>query len=96
MSDILQASKEEKRAYLHKEEVDELEKAKEEKPRWFFPTVMIVSLIVITIGAELLGRGSRGIIQGFGISDTLFGMIFVAAVSFEEIAREVICGRCRI
>jgi cation:H+ antiporter len=52
---------------------------------------MLFGLALIIAGAELLVRGAKGIIQSFGISDTLLGMVFVAAaVSFEEVARMVV------
>jgi len=73
------------------EEFEEVLEEKEEKPEWYFPTLMLPSIVVIIAGAELLVRGAKGIIQSFGISDTLLGMVFVAAaVSFEEVARMVV------
>lgn len=59
-----------------------------EKPRWFAPLVMLGAAITIAVGAELLGWGSRRLIKTLGWSDTLFGMVLVAAaVSFEELPR---------
>lgn len=73
------------------EEFEEVLREREEKPSWYFPALMLSGLVLIIIGAELLVRGARGIIQSFGISDTLLGMVFVAAaVSFEEVARMVV------
>lgn len=61
------------------------------KPVWYFPALLVVSLGIILLGAELLVRGARGVIQSFGIGETLLGMVFIAAaVSFEEVARMVI------
>jgi cation:H+ antiporter len=86
---ITTASK--KETFLKKEEVVEIAEEREKKPRWFFPALMIFGLVAIGVGAELIARGAKGIIVDFGISDTFLGMIFVAAaVSFEEIAREII------
>ena len=73
------------------EEFEEVLEEREEKPAWYFPALLLFSLVVIIAGAELLVRGAKGIIQSFGISDTLLGMVFVAAaVSFEEVARMVV------
>jgi cation:H+ antiporter len=73
------------------EELEEVLEEREEKPSWYFPALMLFGLALIIAGAELLVRGAKGIIQSFGISDTLLGMVFVAAaVSFEEVARMVV------
>ena len=73
------------------EEFEEVLEEREKKPSWYFPVLMFLGLVIIISGAELLVRGARGIIQSFGISDTLLGMVFVAAaVSFEEVARMVV------
>ena len=73
------------------EEFEEVLEEREKKPSWYFPVLMLLGLVIIISGAELLVRGARGIIQSFGISDTLLGMVFVAAaVSFEEVARMVV------
>jgi cation:H+ antiporter len=73
------------------EEFEEVLEEREEKPSWYFPALMLGGLALIIAGAELLVRGAKGIIQGFGITDTLLGMVFVAAaVSFEEVARMVV------
>jgi cation:H+ antiporter len=73
------------------EEFEEVLEEREEKPSWYFPALMLFGLVLIIAGAELLTRGAKGIIQSFGISDTLLGMVFVAAaVSFEEVVRMVV------
>ncbi len=73
------------------EEFEEVLEERQNKPSWYFPGLMLGGLMLIIVGAELLVRGARGIIQSFGVSDTLLGMVFVAAaVSFEEVARMVI------
>ncbi|MDI3281561.1 MAG: hypothetical protein QJR13_09345 [Bacillota bacterium] len=88
---ILQGSRVQGRAYQRKEEVEEVLEHKEERPVWFYLLLMIASLVFITWGAGLMGEGAKGLVQSLGISDTLLGMVFVAAaVCFEEIAREVI------
>lgn len=73
------------------EELEEILEEREEKPSWYYPGLMLFGLALIIAGAELLVRGAKGLIQSFGISDTLLGMVFVAAaVSFEEVARMVV------
>lgn len=73
------------------EEFEEVLEEREEKPSWYYPGLMLFGLALIIAGAELLVRGAKGLIQSFGISDTLLGMVFVAAaVSFEEVARMVV------
>jgi len=91
MGYILAASRGQHRAYLHKDEVDEVVKEREKRPRWFFPALMVGGLAVIAGAAQLVGWTAHGIVDEVGISDTVFGMVFVAAaVSFEEIARETV------
>ncbi|MDP6613252.1 MAG: sodium:calcium antiporter [Candidatus Hydrothermarchaeota archaeon] len=73
------------------EEFEEVLEERAEKPSWYFPALMLFGLALIIVGATLLVRGANGIIQSFGISDTLLGMVFVAAaVSFEEVVRMVV------
>lgn len=60
-------------------------------PKWFNLGLMLLTIVLITVGSGVVGRGAKGIVTGFNVSDTVFGMVFVAAaVSFEEIAREII------
>jgi len=76
------------------EELEEVLEEREEKPPYYFPAILLLSLGVIVLGAELLTRGAEGIIEGLGISDTLLGMVFLAAaVSLEEVARMVMPAR---
>jgi len=73
------------------EEFEEVLEERVEKSSWYFPALMLFGLALIIVGATLLVRGANGIIQSFGISDTLLGMVFVAAaVSFEEVVRMVV------
>lgn len=45
----------------------------------------------LVIGAEVLVLGTRGIVDGLGLSETLFGFLAVAAaVSFEEVVLEML------
>lgn len=56
--------------------------------------LMVAGTIGLLIGAELVVRGATGIIQGFGISETFFGMTIVAiGESLEETARMVAPAR---
>jgi cation:H+ antiporter len=73
------------------EEFEEVLEEREERSAWYFPALLLLSLGLIITGAELLVRGAKGVIQSFGIGETLLGMVFVAAaVSFEEVARMVV------
>ena len=73
------------------EEVGEALEEVAEKPSWYFPALLMLSLGIILLGAELLVKGARGVIYSLGMSDTLLGMVFIAAaVSFEEVARLVV------
>lgn len=87
---VLRASDEEKKVFLNKES-DKLREEGQKKPRWFFPALMLGSTVAMMVGAELMARSAKEIVRGLGLSETAFGMVIVsAAVSFEEIAREVI------
>lgn len=45
----------------------------------------------LVVGAECLVFGTRGIVEGLGISETAFGLLVVAAaVSFEEVVLEML------
>ncbi|NGP76139.1 sodium:calcium antiporter [Balneolaceae bacterium YR4-1] len=57
---------------------------------WKSVGMLIISLIAIIVGSELLIRGSETIIDGIGLTETVFGMTLLALlVSFEELAREL-------
>lgn len=52
---------------------------------------LLAGLAGLVVGAEVLVLGTRGIIEGLGISETLFGLLVVAAaVSFEEVVLEML------
>lgn len=58
--------------------------------RWKSLGLLVLSLIAIIAGSELLVRGGETIIARIGLSDTVFGMTFLAfLVSIEELAREL-------
>ncbi|MFQ5851624.1 MAG: sodium:calcium antiporter [Candidatus Binatia bacterium] len=52
--------------------------------------LIVTGTVGLLIGAELVVRGATGIIRGFGVSETFFGMTIVAiGESLEETARMV-------
>ena len=52
--------------------------------------LFVVSLIAIIVGSEMVVTGSEHLIARFGLSETVFGMTFLALlVSIEELAREL-------
>ena len=52
--------------------------------------ILAVGTAGLLVGAELVVRGASGIIEGFGVSETFFGMTVVAiGESLEETARMV-------
>lgn len=71
--------------YLRDHEVEE---AMEEmgKRKWLYPVLMVAFTLGIILGSELAVRGARGIVQGFGLDETIFGMTIVGLVmSLEEV-----------
>ncbi|KXB04440.1 cation:proton antiporter [candidate division MSBL1 archaeon SCGC-AAA261O19] len=77
-----------KRARLRDEEVEEAaeELGKTSEKKWIYPTLMIIFLIGIVIGAELSVRGAKELVQNLGLSGTIFGMTIVGLVmSLEEV-----------
>jgi len=71
--------------YLRDHEVEE---AAEEmgKKKWLYPVLMVAFTLGIILGSELAVRGARGIVQGFGLNETIFGMTIVGLVmSLEEV-----------
>lgn len=64
---------------------------KEEAPgRWKSLALLVLSLLAIIAGSEALVRSSETLIDGMGISETVFGMTLLALlVSIEEVAREL-------
>jgi cation:H+ antiporter len=70
--------------YLRDHEVEE---AAEEmgKRKWLYPALMVAFTLGMILGSELAVRGARGIVQGFGLSETIFGMTIAGLVmSLEE------------
>lgn len=58
--------------------------------RWQSITMLAGSLVAIIVGSEWVVWSSREIMDGFGLSDTLFGITILALlVSIEEVAREL-------
>jgi len=52
---------------------------------------LLVGLVGLVVGAEVLVFGTRGIVDGLGVSETVFGLLVVAAaVSFEEVVLEML------
>lgn len=87
---MLRASGEEA-VYLSQKGLEDVITKHKGRRRYTLLVLITGSLVAITIGAELMARGAKGIVSGFGISDTAFGMVFVAAaISFEEIVREIV------
>jgi len=71
--------------YLRDKEVEE---AAEEigKRKWLYPLIMVVFILGIALGSELAVYGTRGILHGFGLNETIFGMTIVGLVmSLEEV-----------
>ncbi len=61
-----------------------------ERPRRLWPR-LLAGLAGLVVGAEILVLGTRGIVEGLGFSETLFGLLVVAAaVSFEEVVIEML------
>lgn len=59
-------------------------------PRWKAVGLLVFSLAGVLVGSELVVRGSRGIVEWLGLSETFFGMTLLAfVVSVEELAREL-------
>lgn len=58
--------------------------------RWQSITMLLGSLVAIIVGSEWVVWSSRELMDGFGLSDTLFGITIIALlVSIEEVAREL-------
>jgi len=52
---------------------------------------LLAGLAGLVVGAEILVFGTRGIVDGLGLSETVFGLLVVAAaVSFEEVVLEML------
>lgn len=71
--------------YLRDHEVEEVTEEIGER-RWLYPVLMVAFTLGIILGSELAVRGARGIVQGFGLNETIFGMTIVGlAMSLEEV-----------
>lgn len=58
--------------------------------RWQSIAMLAGSLVAIIVGSEWVVWSSRELMDGFGLSDTLFGITILALlVSIEEVAREL-------
>lgn len=58
--------------------------------RWQSIVMLAGSLVAIIVGSEWVVWSSRELMDGFGLSDTLFGITILALlVSIEEVAREL-------
>lgn len=67
-----------------------LEEENESPSKIKYAAILLGSLIAIVLGSEMLLSGSRVLIIETGISETAFGMTFLAlCVSVEELAREL-------
>jgi cation:H+ antiporter len=56
--------------------------------------LLLLSLVGLVFGSELLVAGSERLLARFGLSETVYGMTFLAlAVSVEELARELPAAR---
>ncbi|MFW6150946.1 MAG: sodium:calcium antiporter, partial [Chloroflexota bacterium] len=77
--------REKQREYLRDHEVEEVEEGIGPR-RWVYPVLMVAFTVGIVAGTELAVRGARGIVEGFGLNQTVFGMTFAGlAMSLEEI-----------
>lgn len=71
--------------YLRDSEVEEAAEELEGK-KWRYPALMIAFTAGIVLGSQLSVWGARGIVQGFGLNETVFGMTIVGlAMSLEEV-----------
>jgi len=71
--------------YLRDSEVEEAAEELEGK-KWRYPVLMIAFTAGIVLGSQLSVWGARGIVQGFGLNETVFGMTIVGlAMSLEEV-----------
>jgi len=59
--------------------------------KWLYPALMVAFTIGIILGSELAVWGARGLVQGFGLNETIFGMTIVGLVmSLEEVLLVVV------
>jgi cation:H+ antiporter len=77
--------KEKTTEYLRDHEVEEAAEEIGER-KWLYPVLMVAFTLGIILGSELAVRGTRGLVQGFGLNETIFGMTIVGLVmSLEEV-----------
>jgi cation:H+ antiporter len=73
---------------LSKEVAESQEK---QRPLWKAVALTLFGLIVISIGGEMVARGSEQLIELFGVPALFMGMIVTpAAIELEEVARQVV------
>lgn len=61
---------------------------------WMDVTILVVSLVVLAVGADLLVRGASGIAIGLGIPELVVGLTVVAVgTSMPELATSLIAGK---
>ncbi len=75
------------RAYMRDEEVEEVrEELEGDNLRWLYPVLMLLFIGGMIIGADIAVRGAEGIVDEYGLNETIFGMTIVGLViSLEEI-----------
>lgn len=54
--------------------------------KWYYLGLAALFVVGMVVGSELAVRGARGIVTGFGLNQTVFGMTFIGlAMSLEEV-----------
>ncbi len=77
--------KEKAAEYLRDHEVEEAAEGIGRR-KWLYPALMVAFTLGIILGSELAVWGARGIVKGFGLNETIFGMTIVGLVmSLEEV-----------
>lgn len=76
--------------YLARPKRDPFEETSRERPR-FLAVRILGGLLGLVLGAELLVFGTARVVSELGLSETVFGLLVVAAaVSFEEVVLEAL------
>lgn len=76
--------------YLARPKRDPFEETSQERPR-FLAVRILGGLLGLVLGAELLVFGTARVVSELGLSETVFGLLVVAAaVSFEEVVLEAL------
>ena len=61
---------------------------------WVAPLLTLIGIVVITVGAELVTYGARGMITGLAVPAALMGMVVTpAAIELEEVIRQAVPAR---